>query len=58
MAETDASREYRHVFAAATKEYRQRVEVDPENEKEIAQDVASKHGITMKDLRERAEAGA
>jgi len=56
--ENDVTREERHTLDPAVKEYREAVNEDPEAEKEIAADVADRHGVSQKDLRERAVAGA
>ncbi len=56
--ENDSTREYRHTFAEAVEEYRAGVNEDPENERDVAHDVADKYNITQRELRERAEAGA
>ena len=58
--ENDETREHRRTFAAARKEYRDRVNADPGDasvERDAAHDVAEKYGIAQKDLREEAEAG-
>ena len=58
--ENDETREQRHVFAAAVREYRERVNSAPGDssvEHDAAREVAEKHGVSQKDLREQAKAG-
>lgn len=52
------TRNYRHTLDPAVREYREAVNANPDNEKDIARDVAEKHNVTQKDLRDRAKAGA
>lgn len=55
--ENDATRKNRQTLAPAVEEYREGVN-NGDDEKDVAHRVAEKYGVTQKDLRERAEAGA
>lgn len=55
--ENDATRSDRQTLAPAVQEYREGVN-NGDDEKDVAHKVAEKWGVTQKELRERAEAGA
>lgn len=55
--ENDATREERQALSPAVQEYREAIN-NGEDESDVAHKVADKWGISMRDLRERAKAGA
>ena len=58
MAESDSTRKQRHKLSSAVAEYREALYEDPSREVDIVHEVADKWGVTMKDIRARAETGA
>lgn len=57
MAENAATREDRQTGSKAVEEYREGVNNGKE-ESDVARKVSEKWGVPMKDIRERAQAGA